>query len=110
LKYRGKLFASKIDPTALLLFNHICMQIRGDYPNDLNGLINIWGVTLEIFSQKYNNRLKDLLQELINLRPHWKEDIYRFENTQIRILYYFYRCCKSSNMFIGGDFYEYEKD
>ena len=52
----------------------------------------------------------DLLQELINLRPHWKEDIYRFENTQIRILYYFYRCCKSSNMFIGGDFYEYEKD
>jgi hypothetical protein len=107
LNIEVKLFVPNEKPSALLLFNNVCMKIRGDYSNDLNGLMNIWGVTLELFSQKYNSELKELLHELIDIRPHWKEDIYRFENTQTRVLYYFYRCCDSTSTIVNGDFHEH---
>jgi len=91
--------------TSLLLFNNICGSLRGEYSNDAKGLMKIWEVTLYIFKEEFKEPLLNtLLSAFIKRRPHWKKELERYQTTYDKILYHFYKCCKSLDTLSDGHY------
>ena len=89
--------------TSLLLFNNICGSLHGEYSNDAKGLMKIWEVTLYIFKEEFKEPLLNtLLSAFIKRRPHWKKELERYQTTYDKILYHFYKCCKSLDTLSDG--------
>jgi len=89
--------------TSLLLFNNICGSLRGEYSNDAKGLMKIWEVTLYIFKEEFKEPLLNtLLSALKKRRPHWNNELEKYQTSYEKILYHFYKCCKSLDTLSDG--------
>ncbi len=61
-------------PTSIGLFNLCCGMVTGEYSNDDEGLLAIRRKALAIYQRWPGSSVRALLDDLLDLRPHWHED------------------------------------